>query len=121
MKRRLLVFASACVSLLALAFVSTARADEIRLKDGSKIIGTIVGYEGDAFKVETAYGFAFVRKNSIAEIVPNEPKKPAAAKAPAAPPVDEPASAQAEGVPPRTSAPPQRCRFGSPRSHLARR
>jgi hypothetical protein len=83
MKRRPIIPASLCVPVLFLALVSTARADEIRLKDGSKIIGTIVGYEDDAFKVETAYGFALVRKNSIAEIVPSEPKKPAPAKAPA--------------------------------------
>src|SRR5713226_10367114 len=34
-----------------------ARADEFRLKDGTKISGTIVGYENDSFKVETAFGF----------------------------------------------------------------
>jgi hypothetical protein len=74
MKWRPIVLASACVPLLLSALVSAAWADEIRLKDGSKIIGTIVGYEDDAFKVETTYGFALVRKNSIAEIVPSEPK-----------------------------------------------
>jgi hypothetical protein len=85
MKWRPIVLASACVPLLLSALVSAAWADEIRLKDGSKIIGTIVGYEDDAFKVETAYGFALVRKNTIAEIVPSEPKKPAPLKTPVAP------------------------------------
>lgn len=52
-----------------------ARADEFRLKDGTKISGTIVGFENDSFKVETAYGFALVRKDKIAEIIPSAPKK----------------------------------------------
>src|ERR1700751_4585041 len=52
----------------------TARGDEFRLKDGSKIVGTIVGFEDGAFKVQTTYGFAYVRKDSIAKIVPTEKK-----------------------------------------------
>ena len=46
-----------------------ARADEFHLNDGSKIVGSIVGYENGAFKVQTSYGFAMVRKDSIVEIV----------------------------------------------------
>ncbi len=58
-------------------------------------MGTIVGYEDGAFRVETSYGFALVRKESIAEIIPAEKKispdsgreapalKPAALSAPA--------------------------------------
>lgn len=60
--------------LAILAFASKARADEFHLKDGSKIVGTIVGFENGAFKVQTSYGFATVRKDSIAEIVPDEKK-----------------------------------------------
>ena len=61
--------------LLSLAvFAAGVRADEIRLKDGSKIVGTVVGYEDGSFKVETAYGFALVRKDSIAEIIPADAK-----------------------------------------------
>ena len=48
---------------------AVARADEFRLNDGSKIVGSIVGYENGAFKVQTSYGFAMVRKESIVEIV----------------------------------------------------
>jgi hypothetical protein len=70
---------------LLLAVTSVARADEIRLKDGSKITGIIVDFQDDAFKVQTAYGFAMVRKDSIAQIIPNEPVSTAAAAAPAAP------------------------------------
>lgn len=66
------------VALSFLLLAATVRADEIRLKDGSKIMGTIVGYEGDSFKVQTSYGFAMIRKDSIAEIIPTEAKKSSA-------------------------------------------
>lgn len=61
------------ISILALlcllmAAASVSRADEIRLKDGSKIIGTIVGFENDSFRVETSYGFALIRKDKVADI-----------------------------------------------------
>ncbi len=62
----------ALVAVLAAAGI--VRADEIRLKDGSKINGTIVGYENDSFRVETPYGFALVRKDRVAEIIPTTPK-----------------------------------------------
>jgi hypothetical protein len=77
-----------------LALGVAARADEFRLKDGTKISGTIVGYENDSFKVETAYGFALVRKDKIAEIIPAAPKKepdPKAKSNAAATPSPEPA------------------------------
>jgi hypothetical protein len=58
-------------------FISTpaARADEIRLKDGTKIIGTIVGFESDSFRVETSYGFALIRKDKVADINISASKK----------------------------------------------
>jgi len=52
-----------------------ANADEVRLKDGSKIVGTIVGFENDSFRVETAYGFALVQKDKVADINITAPKK----------------------------------------------
>lgn len=70
--------------LYILCFPLTARADELKLKDGTKITGTIVGYEGDSFKVETSYGFALVRKDKIASITFSEDKKADAAKKAAA-------------------------------------
>jgi hypothetical protein len=70
MRRRL------CLLGVFLAMVAVARADEIRLKDGSKIVGTIVDFENESFKVQTSYGFAMVRKDSIAQIIPSEPAKP---------------------------------------------
>jgi len=72
-----------------------AAADEIRLKDGSKILGTIVGYEDNSFKVQTSYGFALVRKDKVAAIIPIEPK-PEAKKGVAAE-AKKPAPAEAAG------------------------
>jgi len=82
-----------CLALLTISCaVVSARADEIRLKDGSKITGTIVGFENDSFRVETAYGFALIRKDMVADITVSAPKKEPeskakpAAQAPSAPP-----------------------------------
>ena len=61
-------------ALAALLLPLSALADEIRLKDGTKIMGTIVGFEDNSFKVQTSYGFALVRKDKIAAIIPSEPK-----------------------------------------------
>ena len=49
------------------------RAEEITLKDGQKIVGTIVGYEKDMFRVETDYGIALVRKDKVASIQVSKP------------------------------------------------
>jgi hypothetical protein len=80
-------------SLAALAFLpllASARADEIKLKDGTKIIGTIVGFEDNSFKVKTSYGFAVVRKDQVVSITvtgdgkqpePDSAKTPEAANA----------------------------------------
>ncbi|HYL68975.1 MAG TPA: hypothetical protein VEX69_07410 [Candidatus Limnocylindria bacterium] len=46
----------------------TASADELKLKDGSKITGTIVGFEENSFKVKTSYGYAVVQKDQVATI-----------------------------------------------------
>src|ERR1035438_5561200 len=83
-------------SILGLAFLSflftagAARADEIRLKDGTKIIGTIVGFENDSFRVETSYGFALIQKDKVADISIVASKKESEPKpkpnAPALPP-----------------------------------
>ena len=51
--------------LAAVVCAASARADEIRLKDGTKISGTIVGFENDSFRVETSYGFALVLKDKV--------------------------------------------------------
>src|SRR5580700_4347760 len=76
--------------LLLLFPAGAARADEIRLKDGTKIIGTIVGFENDSFRVETSYGFALIQKDKVADISIVATKKDSEAKpkanAPVAPP-----------------------------------
>lgn len=90
----------------------TLRADELKLKDGSKISGTIVGFEDNSFKVKTAYGYAVVQRDlvtsiSIADAAPHAAadKKPAVAAAPAPipPPASKPAAAATKAAPP---APP---------------
>ena len=81
-----LIFGLALLSSLCSA--DAARADEIRLKDGTKIIGTIVGFENDSFRVETSYGFALIQKDKVADISivatkkESEPKPKANAPAP---------------------------------------
>ena len=75
MKRASLILA------VALLFAVVARADEFHLKDGSTVIGTIVGYEGNSFRVKTSYGFALVDRDAIASITvskSNPPEKKAA-------------------------------------------
>lgn len=99
----------ALLCLTGLFLVASPRgvsADELKLKDGTKIVGNIVGFEGDSFKVETSYGFALVKKDKVASIVVSDvkadAKKPAAAeaKAPPPPPVkaNPPAAAPAAKV-----------------------
>jgi len=63
----------AALALLRLA--APARADEIKLKDGSKIYGTIVGFEDNSFKVKTSYGFAVVQKDQVVSITVTDPAK----------------------------------------------
>lgn len=64
------------LSAIALFAVAPARADELKLKDGSTIVGTIVAYEENSFKVQTSYGFAVVQKDQVVEIhIGDSPKK----------------------------------------------
>jgi hypothetical protein len=80
--------------LAALAFLplaASARADEIKLKDGSKINGTIVGFEDNSFKVKTSYGFAVVQKDQVVSITVTD-----AAKTPESDSAKKPDSATAK-------------------------
>jgi hypothetical protein len=74
MKAAILAVATLCLGMLLLD-APAARADELRLKDGTKIVGKIVGFEDDSFRVETSYGFALVRKDKVAMIVVAEAAK----------------------------------------------
>ena len=63
-------------SLAGLAFAGlalSARADEIRLKDGKKLYGVIVAYEDNMFKVKTDFGYVLVEKDKISTITPSTP------------------------------------------------
>jgi hypothetical protein len=57
----------AVITLFALRPI--LRADELKLKDGTTITGTIVGFEENSFKVKTNYGFAEVQKDQVVSIV----------------------------------------------------
>ncbi len=59
----------AMIAAVLLCAAVTVAADELRLKDGTVIVGTIVGFEDNSFRVRTGYGFALVRKEMVVEIV----------------------------------------------------
>ena len=109
--------------LAAAALAShSASADEFKLKDGSKITGTIVGFDDNSFKVKTSYGFAVVLKDQVVSIsitpaaksddqekkaeptsekppTPAKPAKPEAASATPASKSATPTAAHPEGAP----------------------
>jgi hypothetical protein len=65
----------ACSASLLLSRATAA--DELKLKDGSKISGTIVGFEENSFKVKTSYGYAVVQKDQVVSInMSDAPAKP---------------------------------------------
>jgi hypothetical protein len=70
MKRAIPLATAALGAALLAAFLAppVARGDELKLKDGTKITGTIVGYEENSFKVQTSYGFAIVQKDQVVSI-----------------------------------------------------
>src|SRR5579862_441610 len=81
MKRR----SSFAILLATLVMVSplAAHSDELKLKDGTKIFGTIVGFEENSFKVKTSYGFAVVQKDQVLSIsITDSAKKPDPEKEP---------------------------------------
>lgn len=59
---------SIAITLAVLLGAGIARADKFKLKDGSTIEGTVVGYVGNSFKVKTSYGYALVEKDKIVSI-----------------------------------------------------
>ncbi|HEV3253627.1 MAG TPA: hypothetical protein VG033_04425 [Candidatus Acidoferrales bacterium] len=116
MKAAILAVVTLCLGMMLLD-APAARADELRLKDGTKIVGKIVGFEDDSFRVETSYGFALVRKDKVAMIVVAEAaKKPEkkeaapveakAAPAPAAPKKAAPTAPATSAAPAPSTADP---------------
>ncbi len=69
------------IGVCLLVASAAVRADDLKLKDGSKISGTIVGFDDNSFKVQTSYGFALVRKDQVVSITVSDSEtseKPAA-------------------------------------------
>jgi hypothetical protein len=96
-----LPFIAAAILLVAFG----VRADEIKLKDGTKISGTIVGFEENSFRVKTSYGFAVVQKDQVLSIsISDSAKKPETEKKPDADKKPEPAAEKSSSpaVPPKT-------------------
>jgi len=91
---------AALLALLGAPFFALSHAvcaDDLNLKDGTTISGTIVGFEDNSFKVKTTYGFAVVLKEQVASInmaeAPNAAaKKKSDALVPASAPPDAAAS-----------------------------
>jgi len=101
-KRGPFFLAAAVLALSALAY--SARADEIRLKDGKKLYGVIVAYEDNMFKVKTDYGYVLVEKDKIASIIPTAPaakseSDPATKKDPVPHPLKPAADSQPQAEP----------------------
>jgi len=90
------------------AAAGSVHADDLKLKDGTKISGTIVGFEQNSFKVKTSYGFALVEKDQVVLISMPEAAKAPADKPPAiaevkTPPVEKPKVEPTPGSPPAAS------------------
>jgi hypothetical protein len=91
----------------AIAFTGRAAADELKLKDGSTVVGTIVGFEQNSFKVKTSYGYAVVMKDQVASITISDTPKTADAAASSTTPGAKTAKAdppKMAGVQPNASA-----------------
>lgn len=56
------------MSIVLALTASSARAEEITLQNGQKVVGSIVGFENGMFRVETEFGFALVRKDRVRSI-----------------------------------------------------
>src|ERR1700721_1813672 len=73
MKRAWIVLAACAV------LAGGLRADELHLKDGSVLNGTIVGFDENSFKVKTNYGYAIVRRDQVVSIEVRDPDADATA------------------------------------------
>jgi hypothetical protein len=69
---------TACLSALSfLLLCASARAEEILLKDGTKVTGKLIAVIDDTFKIKTAYGEIQVPRSDVVSISfpENQPKK----------------------------------------------
>jgi hypothetical protein len=98
-----LLLAGVCAGI----FVSAARADEIRLKDGKKLHGVIVAYEENMFKVKTDFGYVLVEKDKIASIIPDTPTEEAGTNATAKPVSKSESAAKASAIVNSSAARPE--------------
>ncbi|MGH9705712.1 MAG: hypothetical protein ACRD5R_03040 [Candidatus Acidiferrales bacterium] len=101
----------------ALVLPLTLSADELKLKDGTKISGTIVGFEENSFKVKTSYGYAEVQKDQVISIsISGAPKNaaPAPEKSEAKTPAPKPPPAKAEVQAPKIEAQPEAANIAPP-------
>jgi hypothetical protein len=76
-----------CIAIMA----GSARGEELILKDGETITGTIVGFENGMFRVRTDFGFALVLKDKVAKIDMMSGQAASSAPASVAPPAGAPA------------------------------
>jgi hypothetical protein len=88
-------------------------ADELHLKDGSVVNGTIVGFDENSFKVKTNYGYAIVRRDQVVSIEVHDPdadanaaKKPEPSAKPPAPATPAPANSNFPSANGASSTPP---------------
>lgn len=76
------------VILAAIIAVNPVVAEELQLKDGTKITGKLVGVNGDTFQVKTNYGEINVPRSEVVSITFPE-NAPKSADAASMPPIDE--------------------------------
>jgi hypothetical protein len=94
------------IAVLALfAFCPALGADELKLKDGTTISGTIVGFEENSFKVKTSYGFAEVQKDQVVSIVISAGAKKKESEKKSEPASDASAAADSPATKPSKPAP----------------
>ncbi len=79
------------LATLVVVSLRATQADELKLKDGTKIVGTIVGFEENSFKVKTNYGFAVVQKDQVLSISITESAKKLDVEKKSEPSVEKPA------------------------------
>lgn len=107
--RRYSLSATAVILLLSAAALRAAHADEFKLKDGSTVVGTVVGYQGNSFKVKTSYGYALVEKDKIVSIkIANAPEPSPEEKDAAKPATEKPTIKAAKAAEEHASAAPSK-------------